>query len=131
MTTNQIGPYAFTVFDPAEGTLQPAFQKGAIIESAVGVDDVGVVMGGWTNRPQQVRTVTQTTSAAAAQTLFNNYRALSRQVVSVYDQFGLLWPNVTIMRVGPDRVADAGYGGIWRLEVQWLILPQTTRPPGV
>ncbi len=124
----RIGSYTVTVFDPEMGTLQPAMQKTAVLESAAGVDDVGVVAGGWSNRPQAVRTVTQVATSSAAATLWNNYRALSGTVVSVLDQFGFTWPNVTVFRVGPARIADVGYGGLYRLEVQWVLLPQTTRP---
>ncbi len=124
----KIGSFTVVVFD---GMLQPAHQKIAILESAPGVDGVAVVTGGWTNEAQPVRTVTEVTSAANAAILWNQYRALHGQVINVLDQFGITWPNVTVLRVGPSRIASAGYGSIWRLEAQWLLLPDTTKPPGV
>jgi hypothetical protein len=123
----KIQGFTVVVFD---GMLQPAAQKIAVLESAPGVDGVAVVKGGWTNAPQEVRTVAEVTSAAGAAALWNQYRTLSGQIITIIDQFGFTWPNVTVMRVGPSRIEAAGYSSIWRLEAQWLLLPDTTRPPG-
>lgn len=124
----RIGAFTVIVFD---GMLQPARQKIAVLESAPGVDGVAVVASGWSNEPQGVRTVAELTSSSAAALLWNQYRALSGQVITVIDQFAVTWPNVTVLRVGPNRVAAVGYSSLWRLEAQWVLLPDTTRPPGV
>jgi hypothetical protein len=121
-----IGPYTVLVFD---GRLRPAVQKIAVLESAPGVDGVAVVRGGWTNPPQKVRTVTETTSASLAYGLLDKYRALHGQVVNITDQFGFSWPNVTVTGV-TGVIGSAGYSSKWRVEMEWMLLPVTTRPSG-
>lgn len=122
-----IGPYTILVF---LDRLRPAVQKIAVIESAPGVDGVAVVKGGWTNPPQKMRTITETTSAANAAALIDKYRALHGQVLTIVDQFGFTWPNVTIMHV-TGLPSSAGYSTKWRAEMEWLLLPTTTRPSGL
>jgi hypothetical protein len=122
-----IGAYTVLIFD---GRLRPAVQKIAVIESAPGVDGVAVIKGGWTNSTQAVRTVTEASSASAAALLLQQYRAMHGLVVTVVDQFGFTWPNVTVIGV-TGVIAAKGVSGVYRVEMQWSLLPDTTRPPGV
>ncbi len=121
-----IGPYTVLTFG---GRLQRAVQKIAAIESAPGVDGLGIVKGGWTSRPQKIPTVTETTSSALAAALAEKYRALHGQVVTVVDQFSITWPNVTIMGI-MTVIGSAGYSSKWRVEAEWTFLVDTVRPAG-
>jgi hypothetical protein len=121
-----IGPYTVVAFG---GRLQRAVQKIATIESAPGVDGLGVVKGGWTTRPQKIPTVTETTSAALAAALVEKYRALHGQVINIVDQFGVTWPSVTVMGVVA-VYGSAGYSSKWRVDAEWTFLVGTTRPLG-
>jgi hypothetical protein len=122
-----IGPYTVTVFG---GRLQRAVQKIAVIESAPGVDGLGVVKGGWTTKPQKIPTVTETTSAALAAALVEKYRAQHGQVLTIVDQFSVTWLNVTVMGIVA-VYGSAGYSSKWRVEAEWTFLVDTTRPAGV
>ncbi|MES2340008.1 MAG: hypothetical protein V4537_18090 [Pseudomonadota bacterium] len=119
-----IGPYTVLTFG---ARLLRATQKIALIETAPGVDGVGVVKGGWTTKPQKMPTVTETTSAALAEALAEKYRALHGEVVTVVDQFGVTYPNVTIMGVVAVK-GSAGYSSKWRVEAEWTLLVDTARP---
>ena len=122
-----IGAYTVTTF---LGRLQPAGQKIAVLSSAPGVDGMAIVKGGWSNRPQAIPTITQVASSAIAATLLQTYRAQHGLVIQVVDQFSITWPNVTVLGVN-GVIAAVGYGGLWRLEADWLLLPDTTRPAGL
>lgn len=119
-----IGSHSFTSF---LDKLRPAIQKVAVLETAPGVDGNAVVTSGWAQVPQTMPAVQTFSSKAAALYAQNAYRLLSGTVVNVVDQFGSAWPNVTILGVTSD-LSDLGYGGLWRVQSQWLLLPQTTRP---
>lgn len=121
-----IGPYTVLVFD---GRLRLSMQKIAVLDAAPGADGVAVVKGGWTNPPQKVRTVTESTSATAAFALLTQYQALHGQIVTIVDQFGVTWLGVTIINVS-GTIASAGYSSKWRTEVDWMVLPATSRPSG-
>lgn len=109
------------------GRLRPAVRKVATLETAPGVDGNAVVVAGWTQAPQEIRTVQQYSSAAVAASALNAYRGLSGTVVNVVDQFAFAWPNVTVLGV-TGEISAVGYGGLYRLDAAWLLLPQTTRP---
>ncbi len=124
MTIPMIGNFQVTTF---HGLMHPATRKIAVLESDVGTDGVGIVMGGWSPGIIEITTMVDVLNVLAAESLRLQYLALSGTVIEVLDQFAFRWPYTTVMDV---RVIYGQTVTGARVTAVWRLVPQTERPPG-
>lgn len=119
-----VGGYSVSTW---QGNLHRSTRKGAVLESAAGVNGVAVVVGGWTNGIDQIRTIVEVASKSLAEALIEYYLSLSGTTQTCIDQHGTAWPSVTIVTVMCDREPN-NWNGKWRVVANWAMIPATEAP---
>ncbi len=127
MTSPSIGGYTFQVFN---GRMMRANRMVGTVDPAVGVDGNAVVKAGWRAGSCEIRTIVESSgNATTADTNVQKYYALEGQVVTVVDQFGITWPDTTVLRVVADYSLSFA-SSIYVVRATWTLLPATNRPAG-
>jgi hypothetical protein len=112
-----------------QGRLSKAAQQNAVIKPLPGVRGNAIVGGEYQADPVQIVTRVDLADMTTYRNLRENYRSASRTVVTVSDQFGENWLNVTIVKVMPSPPDQLTTGKV-RMTCVWLLLPETDAPNG-